>query len=70
MGEANVAIPELAVVEVRRPERHGRTTLRFGMVVSAHEGNDCYQVEVVDPRSGQSDVVLTSRRELRLKHVV
>jgi hypothetical protein len=70
MGEGNVRIPELAVVEVSRPEQHGRATVVIGMVVSAREQDDCYQVEVVDPRSGQSDVVLTSRRDLRLKHVV
>jgi hypothetical protein len=70
MGEANVRIPELAVVEVTRPEREGPGSVVFGMVVSAGEQGDCYRVEVVDPRSGLSDIVVTSRRDLRLKRVV
>jgi hypothetical protein len=70
MAEGNVRIPELAVVEVSGPEHEGQGGVVFGMVVSAREQDDCYQVEVVDPQSGLSDIVLRSRRDLRLKRVV
>ena len=65
---STVLIPELAIVELADPDETTGQEVLFGVVVSGREPNDSYAIEVVNPKSGKTNVIRAAGRDLRVRH--
>ena len=63
------AIPKLAVVELT-DHADPENAVAFGVVVSARRDDNSYMVELVDPKSGNIELVEAPGRRLRIKRAV
>ena len=64
------AIPKLAIVELTDGCDPEESAVAVGVVVSARRDDNSYMVELVDPKSGNIELVEASGRSLRIKRTV
>jgi hypothetical protein len=65
---STVLIPELTIVELTQPDETRGQEVVFGVVVSGREPNGSYAIEVVNPKSGKTNVIRAAGRDLRVRH--
>lgn len=65
---SSVVIPKLTIVELTNPREPNGQEVVFGIVVSGREPNGSYAIEVVDPKSGKTNLIQAAGRDLRVKH--
>jgi hypothetical protein len=70
VAEHVALIPELAVVELERSLPDGRRVLAYGVVVAPSATGGWYQVEVVDPATGGTDIAWAASEDLRVTHII